>query len=432
MIQQEEKRRPGSRVDNWSWKINGWGSARLRGPGAWDRRMETLLSSKHLLRAPGDHVSHDCLGLCLFAHGANLSPRYGYDWRGYPDFLLNRGRIDDLKDAAVWGDFLPFDGHPEIPSAAAYTDRCGKESDKPGPARQERWCVQFPEYLFDAYLMKPRDGREPLLQLGFHNIGEAAVVTPAGAPLSPAKNPDGTPWDPFGHYRKETGREGMSLTPDGPWQVEWTMNEGGLWDRKDLPRGSRLRLTQTAAPGTEVGLAWLKGGRRQESDPIRQDFVVARRRARETGFIGTWEPIAAGAEPFVRSLEAVESNGAFAVKGTTAKGADWILFGGLPDFAGNLEGSRTSCTLGPFTTDAARAWVRVQGGRILHGMLAGGTKLVFRDGDAKAEYTSPDRATYHFSGGPLKGGPPPARIKRPGLVGPARLEDRAGPAGISL
>jgi hypothetical protein len=116
--------------------------------------------------------------------------------------------------------------------------------------------------------------------------------------------------------------------------------------------------------------------------------------------VGAFDPIAAGAEPFVKSVGVAKSggDGAFAVKVTTAKGVDWFLVGGLPDFARNLNGSRTSRTIGPFTTDAALALVRVQGGQIARGMLAGGTGLAFEDGGVKTQYTAPDRGGHHFAG----------------------------------
>lgn len=71
----------------------------LRGPGSWDRRMETLLASKHLKYNPGDHVSRDCLGICLFAHGAIMTPRYGYHWVNDWDFVVNRLRLDEDREA---------------------------------------------------------------------------------------------------------------------------------------------------------------------------------------------------------------------------------------------------------------------------------------------------------------------------------------------
>lgn len=105
IIQQEVTRRPGSFVGNRSFKVDGWGYAMLRGPGTWDARMETLLSSKKLESNPGGYVSNDSLGVCLFAHGALMTPRYGYNWIGYPALLLNRVMID-RQDPAIWGDFL--------------------------------------------------------------------------------------------------------------------------------------------------------------------------------------------------------------------------------------------------------------------------------------------------------------------------------------
>ena len=168
IICQEENRTPGSMVDNWSFKIDGWGYSMLRGPGSWDNRMETLLSSKNLLYNPGDHVSWDCLGFCLYSHGVIMTPRYGYYWIGYPDFLLNCGRIDspttETSTQEIWGDFLHFDDNSIMPSAIAYTDMCGPYSTDPGIARQERWCIQLPEYLFDAYFFKTRDETSHLFQ----------------------------------------------------------------------------------------------------------------------------------------------------------------------------------------------------------------------------------------------------------------------------
>ena len=193
IIRQEQQRQPGSIVENRSFKVDGWGYAMLRGPGFWDRRMETLLASKHLKFDLGDHVSRDCLGLCLFAHGALLTPDYGYHWMNDVDLLVNRVRIDGQEAKHIWGDFLHFDDHPQMPSAVAATDMCTTRSTTPGLARQQRWCVQLKEYLLDVDLIRPRDGKEHRCQWGFRNLGEVSIATPAGLTLQPAVNADGSP-----------------------------------------------------------------------------------------------------------------------------------------------------------------------------------------------------------------------------------------------
>jgi len=263
IIEQEANRRPGSYVENRSFKVDGWGYAMLRGPGPWDSRMETLLSSKKLNSNPADHVSNDALGLCLFAHGTLMTPRYGYHWIGYPAELLNRVTIDGLEakglEPVIWGDFLHFDDHPQLPSAIAYTEMAERRKTAPGLARQERWTIQLPEYLFDGYFVYPRDGQTHTFEWGHRNLGEVAVVLPEVS-LTPAKNDDGTPWEPFGYYRQNTGHEGQEATVSQMWQADWTMNEGAITfpaEYANPPRGSKLRLTMAAAPDTKIVTAWL-------------------------------------------------------------------------------------------------------------------------------------------------------------------------------
>jgi hypothetical protein len=407
VIDQEAGRKPGSLVENRSFKADGWGYSMLRGPGSWDQRMETLLSSKHLLLYPGDHVSDDALGICLYAHGALMTPRYGYHWLGYPDFLLNRARIDgetkeDPGQQAIWGSFLHFDPNPEMPSAIAYTDMPGERSTRPGRARQERWCVQLPEYLFDAYFIRMRDNSSHVLQWGFRNLGEMAVVTPANAPLTPAKNPDGSPWDPFGYYRRNTRHEGQTFNANDMWQGEWTMNDGSInFDAAcpNPPRGARLRLTMAGEPATQIITAWLTGpGRNSDAFQARQDFVVVRRQAAATCFASTFEPVAVGGAPLVQAVvvTAKDDSGAQAIEVKTSKGSDWFLVGGLPDFTKDLKTGRSVRTLGPFTTDAALAVVRVEDAKVVRAMLAGGKTLRFATPQVTTQFNAENAGTWHF------------------------------------
>jgi len=86
ILEQEQERVPGDAIDNHNFVIHGWGYAMLRSDnGSWDRGMETLLASKHLMKSPGDHVSPDSLGIVVYALGAILTP--GMATAGSPVFL---------------------------------------------------------------------------------------------------------------------------------------------------------------------------------------------------------------------------------------------------------------------------------------------------------------------------------------------------------
>ncbi len=418
IIDQEKKRQPGSQVENRSFKVDGWGYAMLRGAGPWDRRMETLLSSKHLNYAPGDHVSGDCLGICLFAHGAIMTPRYGYHWINDLDFFVNRARIDGKPEEQrrIWGEFLHFDPHRDVPSAVAYTEMCGRRSQQPGIARQERWCVQMSEYLFDGYLIRPRDGQQHQYELGFHHLGELSIATPADVSLRPALNPDGSPWEPFGYYRKNTGKEGQEFSTDAMWQADWTLNEGNIMfgpvgdgkafgtDASCPPRGAKLRLSVAAVPSTNVVTAWLTGPGRNDGAQLRQDFLVVRRRGKDAAFVATMEPVGVGQQPLVQRVEVVASapEQLCAARVSTRDGDDWFLFGG--DFSPQTS----ERSVGPFATDASLAMLRVRDGRVVRGMLAGGRTLTFADGAVSFKYQADSAGIHHFDaqGANVPGAPP--------------------------
>jgi hypothetical protein len=80
----------------------------------------------------------------------------------------------------------------------------------------------------------------------------------------------------------------------------------------------------------------------------------------------------------------------------TAAGADRFLIGRLKDFAADLNGERPVRTVGPFTTDAALALVRVREGKAVRALLAGGTRLKFVHEGAAADYQAEARGTHHF------------------------------------
>ena len=296
------------------------------------------------------------------------------------DLLVNRVRINGQEAEHIWGDFLHFDDHPQMPSAVAATDMCTTRSTTPGLARQRRWCMQLKEYLLDVYLIRPRDGKEHRCQWGFSNLGEVSIATPAGLTLQPAVNADGSPWDPLGYYRKNSGHKGRQFTSDAMWQADWTLNEGNVSHKASYaypPHSARVRLTMAAQPQTRVVAAWLSGPGRNEQAQLRQDLlVVDRPPAKTTAFVDVIEPIDVGIQPLVRTVEVAArgEDGALAVRVTTRIGTDWFLVG--RPFSNSPK--RETC--GPFTTDAPLAVVRLQGKRPPEGMFAG-TSLLFVSGE---------------------------------------------------
>lgn len=328
-----------------------------------------------------------------------------------------------------------------MPSAVAYTDMCQPWSTKPGPARQERWCVQLPEYLFDVFLVRPRDGGQHTFEWGFHNLGEAAVVQPANVDLQPATNPDGTPWDPVGYYRKNTGHEGREFNTDEAWKVDWTLNEGNIRvfdeDYPYPPRSARVRLTMASEPRTKVVLAWLRAPGRNNSVNLRQDFVVAHREGRVAAFVDTIEPIGVGDEPFVQGVELVDGSAddALAVKVETHDGNDWFLVGG------SFDDSSEARHVGPFRTDAALAVLRVDDGGARRGMIAGGTQIEFVSGPVRFSLQRATHGTCHFDGTGKKvpGNPPRFELALPSApsaegrqsTDTARNGERASPGTAS-
>src|SRR4030066_2294959 len=123
IVEQEDNRAPGDIIDNHNFLIPGWGYAMLRSEGgSWDRGMETLLASKHLLSDPGDHVSRDCLGIVVYGLGTILTPRYGSSWVGYRPPFLNQVMIDNHREGnSYYGSFWHYDGRDELPCAVAHT-----------------------------------------------------------------------------------------------------------------------------------------------------------------------------------------------------------------------------------------------------------------------------------------------------------------------
>jgi hypothetical protein len=371
--------------------------------------MEALIASKKGQFDPAHHMSRDCMSLWFYAHGAIMTPRYGYHWINPPCAVMyNQVMINKIGND-YWGWFSHFDDHPEMPSAVAVTDMATTYSHQPGFASQQRWVVQLPEYAFDLFEIKPREDGEHCYAWGYRNLGELAIVSPAGTELKPVLGPDGKPWDPLGFYRKNTGKEGLGFETTDSWQGEWALNEGSVYRDEKFPyppRGARLRLTMAAGGPTRVVTAYLRGPARNGKFEIRQDFVEVTRNGRDALFVTAYEPVAAAATPLVKSVELLPEaapDGARTVRVKTARGEDWFLAGGT-----GLDTPPPMREIGPFETDAAFAVVRVTDGAVSHLMMRGGTTLRFahdgltveqKDGKREATLHVPDNASGTSSGG---------------------------------
>ncbi len=207
IIDQEKKRQPGSQVENRSFKVDGWGYAMPARGTLGPPHGNPVVQQAPGTTPPAIMCPGDCLGICLFAHGAIMTPRYGYHWINDLDFFVNRARIDGKPEEQrrIWGEFLHFDPPPRC--ALGCRVHGDVRPEEPAARHRRGWCVQMSEYLFDGYLIRPRDGQQHQYELGFHHLGELSIATPADVSLRPALNPDGSPWEPFGYYRKNTVKQ---------------------------------------------------------------------------------------------------------------------------------------------------------------------------------------------------------------------------------
>jgi hypothetical protein len=332
---QMQNRVPGDIIDNRNFVVNGWGYAMLRSEGSWDRRMETLLSSKHLLSDPGDHVSRDCLGTVIYGLGAILTPRYGYNWVGYLPPFLNQVMVDDDREGnRYYGAFWHFDGRKELPSAVAHTgdgDDCSTLDYD-----MSRWCIQFPEYLFDTYFVQAKDPNVHQYDWSLINMGEMEIVEPQ--PLV---------WQPcpqfLDGYWPDPGTRGggpRTIAGKGPGRVvvDWHISNGP-W----VPRGDETLLRFTPAHSGRLRLIMADDGPADLIDAQigyydqpdffqanSQDILVIRKSASSHAFVGTLEPIADDEQAYVKDVVVVErgSHNQQLVKVVTAEGEDWVYLSG--------------------------------------------------------------------------------------------------------
>ena len=340
IAEQEKNRLPGDIIDNNNFVVHGWGYAMLRNEnGSWDRGMETLLSSKHLLSDPGDHVSSDSLGLVLYGLGAILTPRYGYSWIGYAAPLLNQVMVDnDLWDNTYYGSFWHFDGRNELPSAVAHT---GDGADSSLLNRDmSRWCIQFPEYLFDAYFVKAKDPNLHQFDWCFINMGELHVMEPQDILWQDCPQFMADYW-PTG---EGAGTKSISSKGLGRIVADWIVSNA-TWEpggdptllRESPLHSGRLRLIMADDGPSQLinaQIGYYSQWNGEQTLANSQDVLAIRKFGTARTFVDTLETIADDEEAYVIDIEVIDkgNHNQQLIKVTTSEGEDWVYLSGEWDF----------------------------------------------------------------------------------------------------
>lgn len=336
IAEQEKNRLPGDIIDNHNFVIDGWGYAMLRSEnGSWDRGMETLLSSKYLLSDPGDHVSPDCLGIVIYGLGAILTPRYGYSWVGFVPPCLNQVMVDDDREGnRYYGSFWHFDGRKELPSAVAHTGDGNDCSEL--DFDMSRWCIQFPEYLFDAYFIEAKDANEHKYDWCLINMGDLEVVEPADLSWQDYSAFLDGYWPQPG-TRGEGERTIASKTP-GNVVADWKISNGPWipYGDETLLRftpehGGCLRLiVADDSPGHLINAQIGYYDKPDFFQANSQDILVVRKNAVSHTFVDTLEAIADDEDAYVKDVVVVERGNynQQLVEVTTIEGQDRVYLSG--------------------------------------------------------------------------------------------------------
>ena len=350
--QQELNRQPGDIIDNHNFVVNGWGYAMLRSEnGSWDRGMETLLSSKYLQSNPGDHVSHDCLGIVIYGLGAILTPRYGYSWMGYAPPFLNQVMIDSSPwENDYYGSFWHFDGRKELPCAVAHTgdgDNCSNLDYE-----MSRWCIQFPEYLFDAYFVRAKDLDIHQYEWNFINMGDLSIEEPENLYWSDYPEFLDGYWPELGD--RGAGTRMISSSTNGriiaDWNISnepWVANGDPKLLRNEPEHSGCLRLIMSdngTSKLIDAQVGYYSQWNGEQTLANSQDILALQKHATSHAFIDTLETIAEDEEAYVINVEVIEqgAHNQQLVKVTTSEGQDWIYLSGKWNFRQDGENPITS------------------------------------------------------------------------------------------
>jgi hypothetical protein len=241
---------------------------------------------------------------------------------------------------------------------------------------RSRWCIQFPEYLFDTYCIEAKDANEHTYGWCFINMGDLSVIEPMG--LS---------WEDYSEYsagywpaHEGAGSRTIASTNSGRVVADWIVSnapwvpDGDPTLLRESPEHSgRLRLIMADDGPLQLVNAQIGYYRQWNGEQTlanSQDILTVRKRAVRHAFVDTLEPIADDEEAYVRDV-AVTARGVGQqrlVKVTTAEGEDWVYLSGSWN-----DRSAGDQPVAGIMTDADIVVWRVKDGRVTRFYLAGGS-----------------------------------------------------------
>lgn len=241
---------------------------------------------------------------------------------------------NDREGNRYYGSFSHFDGRKELPSAVAHTGDGNDCSEL--DFDMSRWCIQFPEYLFDAYFIEAKDVNEHQYDWCFINMGDLEVVEPNELVWEPYQQFLDGYW-PTPGTRGEGERTIASKTP-GNVVADWKISNGPWvpYGDETLLRftpehGGCLRLiVADDSPGHLINAQIGYYDKPDFFQANSLDILVVRKNAVSHAFVDTLEPIADDEEAYVKDVEVVERGNynQQLVKVTTAEGEDWVYLSG--------------------------------------------------------------------------------------------------------
>ncbi len=259
-----------------------------------------------------------------------------------------------------------------MPCAVAHTGDGIDSSDL--PFRKSRWCIQFPEYLFDAYFIEAKDARVHQYDWCLINMGNLEVVEPLGLSWS---NYDAFLSD-YWPVNEGAGEKTIASKPSGHIVADWKISNGPWipYGDETLLRftpehGGCLRLiVADDSPGHLINAQIGYYDKPDFFQANSQDILVVRKNAVSHAFVDTLEPIADDEEAYVKDVVVVErgSHNQQLVKVTTAEGQDWVYLSG--NWGVRPDGDQPVPTV---TTDADMVAWRVINNVVRRVYLAGGS-----------------------------------------------------------
>jgi hypothetical protein len=237
-------------------------------------------------------------------------------------------------DNGYYGSFWHFDGREELPCAVAHTGD-GNDCSTLG-YDMSRWCIQFPEYLFDAYFVQAKDPNVHQYDWSLINMGELEIVEPRSLAWQPCPQFLNGYWPEQG--TGGAGSRNLATKMPGRVIADWHISNGPWVPYGDPTllrytpvHSGRLRLI--AADDGPSDLIDAQIGYYDQPDRFQansQDILVVRKNAVSHAFVDTLEPVADDEQAYVKDVVVVErgSHNQRLVKVVTVEGEDWVYLSG--------------------------------------------------------------------------------------------------------